>query len=157
MYSDEGKRMISGVNLIPLKKIPDERGLVMHMLRNDDPHFIQFGEIYFSVIYPGIIKGWHLHKYITLNYAIIVGMVKLVLYDHRQESPTFQEFQEIYTGEDNYQLIQIPPNIFTGIKGIGIKPAIIANCATHPHDFNEIIRVNPLTNEIPYQWDNIHG
>ena len=67
--------MIKGVNIIPLKKIPDERGKIMHMLRCDDPHFEKFGEIYFSVAYPGVIKGWHFHKRTTLNYAIIQGMI----------------------------------------------------------------------------------
>lgn len=149
--------MINDVELIPLKKIPDERGMVMHMLRNDDPHFLQFGEIYFSVVYPGVIKGWHLHKYMTLNYAVILGMIKLVLYDPRPDSKTFQQIQEIFTGEDNYMLIKIPPKIYLGFKGIGVKPAIIANCATHPHDSIEIIRVNPLINDIPYNWEIQHS
>ena len=54
--------MIDGVQIIPLKQIVDERGKIMHMLRRDDPHFEEFGEIYFSMVYPGVIKGWHIHK-----------------------------------------------------------------------------------------------
>src|SRR3989338_5468983 len=78
---------IDGVQIIPLKRIQDERGMVMHMLRRDDAHFTQFGEIYFSVIYPGIIKGWHLHARMTINYAVVQGSIKLVLYDQRPDSP----------------------------------------------------------------------
>ena len=62
--------MIEGVILTPLRQIPDERGKVMHMLKVGDPAFQQFGEIYFSCTYPGAIKGWHLHKIMTLNYAV---------------------------------------------------------------------------------------
>ena len=40
--------MIEGVKIPPLKQIIDERGKVMHMLRNDSPNFEKFGEIYFS-------------------------------------------------------------------------------------------------------------
>lgn len=76
--------MIEGISIIPLKQIADERGKIMHMLRADDSYFEQFGEIYFSVVYPGVIKGWHLHKEMTLNYAVISGMIKLVLYDPRE-------------------------------------------------------------------------
>lgn len=148
--------MIEGVFIKDLKQIPDERGKIMHMLRVDDEHFEQFGEIYFSSVYPGVIKGWHLHKRMTLNYAVIQGMIKLVLYDGREDSPTKGEVQEIFTGEDKYQLIKIPPRIYNGFKGIGIKPALIANCATLPHDPDEIIRVDPFDNDIPYDWSLKH-
>ena len=71
--------MIEGVKVIPLRQIPDERGKIMHMLRADDPHFEKFGEIYFSVVFPGVVKGWHLHKEMTLNYAVVSGNIKLAL------------------------------------------------------------------------------
>jgi len=144
--------VIDGVLIHPLKQIPDERGKIMHMLRVDDPYFEKFGEIYFSVVYPGVIKGWHLHKRMTLNYAVIVGMIKLVLYDDREESPTRGELMELFIGESNYVLVKIPPRIWNGFKGIGVKPAIVANCATEPHDPEEIVRMDPFTDKIPYDW-----
>src|SRR3990170_4446273 len=150
-------RMIQGVSIRPLKQIPDERGNVMHMLRRDDPWFERFGEIYFSVIYPGAIKAWHLHKIMTLNYGVVSGAIKLVLYDDRDGSPTKGELQEIFTGEECYSLITIPPNIWNGFKGIGAKPALVANCATEPHDPSEIVRMDPFSKKIPYNWDIKHG
>jgi dTDP-4-dehydrorhamnose 3,5-epimerase len=149
--------MIEGVLVKPLSQIADERGKVMHMLRADDPHFEQFGEIYFSVVYPGAIKAWHLHKEMTLNYTVVSGMVKLVLYDPRQNSPTKGEVQELFIGEDNYVLVKIPPGIYNGFKGTGTKPAIVANCATLPHRPDEIERVDPSTKDIPYDWGLKHG
>lgn len=149
--------MIQGVSIRPLKQIPDERGKVMHMLRRDDPWFERFGEIYFSVIYPGVIKAWHLHKIMTLNYGVVSGAIKLVLYDDRDGSPTQGELQEIFTGEEYYSLITIPPNIWNGFKGIGARPAIVANCATEPHDPFEIVRMDPFSKKIPYNWDIKHG
>ncbi len=149
--------MIDGVFVRSLDQIPDERGKVMHMLRRDDPWFDHFGEIYFSAVYPGVIKGWHLHKRMTLNYAVVSGMVKLVLYDDRKSSPTQGELVEIFTGEDNYALITISPGIWNGFKGIGMKPAIVANCATEPHDPEEIVRMDPFTDKIPYDWGLKHG
>jgi dTDP-4-dehydrorhamnose 3,5-epimerase len=148
--------MIQGVLIRPLKQVPDERGKIMHMLRNDDPHFERFGEIYFSTVYPQVIKGWHLHKEMTLNYAVVSGMIKLVLYDDRKESQTRGELMEIFLGESNYALIQIPPGVWNGFKGIGTAPAIVANCSTIPHSPDEIVRKDPFTSEIPYQWDLKH-
>jgi dTDP-4-dehydrorhamnose 3,5-epimerase len=149
--------MIKGVEVIPLRQIPDERGKIMHMLRSDSPHFEKFGEIYFSVVYPRAVKGWHLHKKMTLNYAVVVGRIKLVLFDDRKNSPTKGEIQELFIGEDNYCLVKIPPKVWNGFKGVGAKPAIVANCATIPHDPQEIVRVDPVKNDIPYNWDIKHG
>jgi dTDP-4-dehydrorhamnose 3,5-epimerase len=149
--------MIHGVLVRPLAQIPDERGKVMHMLRADAPHFEGFGEIYFSAVYPGAIKGWHLHKRMTLNYAVVSGNIKLVLFDPRENSSTKGEIQELFIGEDNYVLVKVPPGIWNGFKGVGLKLAIVANCATIPHDPGEILRLSPSSKEIPYDWGLKHG
>lgn len=144
--------MIEGVKIIPLWQIIDERGKVMHMLKASDPHFIKFGEIYFSLIHPGVIKGWHLHKKMVINYAVVTGKIKLVLYDDRKDSTTKAELQEIYLGQDNYCLVSVPPYVWNGFKCVGIQDAIVANCATITHDPGEIVRLNPFDSSIPYDW-----
>ncbi len=149
--------MIEGVKVTQLKQILDERGKIMHMLRSDAPHFEAFGEIYFSFIHPGVIKGWHIHKKMTLNYAVPIGKIKLVLYDDREGSPTRGELMEIFTGPENYQLITIPPLIWNGTKGVAEVTSIIANCATMPHDPQEIARLDPFDKKIPYDWNLKHG
>lgn len=148
--------MIEGVFLHPLRRIPDERGQILHLLRADAPHFDRFGEIYFSQVYPGVIKGWHIHRVMTLNYAVPIGMIKMALYDDRPESPTFKELMEVYLGESNYQLLTVPPGVWNGFKGVGVAPALVANCATHVHDPEEIDRMDPFDNHIPYDWSLIH-
>ncbi|MGC8622027.1 MAG: dTDP-4-dehydrorhamnose 3,5-epimerase family protein [Caldisphaera sp.] len=145
--------MIEGVKITPLKIIPDERGTILHMLRDDDKVFERFGEIYFSKVYPGVVKGWHLHKKMTLNYAVPVGMIKLVLFDNRENSPTKGELMELFIGEENYVLVTIPPNVWNGFKGIGLGISMVANCSTTHHDPDEIIRMDPINNDIPYDWE----
>jgi dTDP-4-dehydrorhamnose 3,5-epimerase len=149
--------MIDGVKIVPLAQITDERGKVMHMLKATDPHFITFGEIYFSTAWPGAIKGWHVHTSMTVNNAVVSGWAKLVMYDMRDGSPTQGEIQEVYIGEDNYVLVQIPPGIANGYKAYGDKPVILANCATEPHRPDEIVRIDPFSNDIPYDWALRHG
>jgi dTDP-4-dehydrorhamnose 3,5-epimerase len=148
--------MIDGVIITHLSQILDERGKVMHMLRCDSEVFQQFGEIYFSCIYPGAIKGWHIHKTMTLNYAVPHGNIKFVLYDDREGSPTRGELQEIFLGPDNYLLITVPPLVWNGFKGIGQEMAIVANCASIPHDPEEIERLDPFDKLIPYDWGINH-
>jgi dTDP-4-dehydrorhamnose 3,5-epimerase len=149
--------VIEGVKVFALKRIQDERGMVMHMLRSDAPHFEGFGEIYFSVIYPGIIKGWHLHSKMTINYAVVDGSIKLVLFDQRKDCPTHGQIQEIIFGEVNYQLVRVPPGVVNGFTSVGGERAIVANCASIPHDPSEITRIDPFTPTIPYDWKVRHG
>ena len=149
--------MIDGVRVTPLRRIPDERGAVLHMLREDDQGFERFGEIYFSLVYPGVIKGWHRHRLMTLNYTVPVGMVKLVCYDDREGSPSHGQVQEVHVGELNYALVTIPPLVWNGFKCEGSVPALVANCATIPHDPGEIERLDPFTSEVPYDWALKHG
>lgn len=143
---------IDGVIVTPLRRIPDERGTIFHMLRASDPHFKQFGEIYFSSIYPGVVKGWHLHREMTLNYAVIAGSIKLVIYDERDGSPTKGELLELFLGPHNYALVSIPPLVWNGFKGMGVTEAIVANCCTHVHDPSRSTRLDPFNNHIPYDW-----
>lgn len=148
---------IAGVRVTPRRRIPDERGAVFHMLRDDDELFERFGEMYFSTVYPGVVKGWHLHEEMTLNYAVPMGMIKLVCYDDREGSPTHGEVQEIHLGEMNYSLVTIPPRVWNGFKGVGTEPALVANCATVHHTPTEIRRLDPFLNDIPYDWSLKHG
>ena len=149
--------VIEGVNIVPLRQIVDERGKIMHMLKSTDPHFLGFGEIYFSCAWPGTVKAWHIHTSMTVNNAVISGRAKLVLYDFRDDSSTNGELQEIFLGEDNYVLVQIPPGIANGYKAYGDKLVILANAATEPHNPDEMRRLDPFTADIPYDWALEHG
>jgi len=147
---------IEGLAVIPLRRIPDERGTIYHMLRADDPHFKQFGEIYFASIYEGVVKAWHLHHRMTLNYTCIHGRVKLVCYDDRPGSPTRGNLTEVFLGPDDYSLVVIPPGVWNGHKGMAPGRSMIANCATHAHDPSQSERLDPFQNEIPYDWGVRH-
>ena len=145
--------MIQGVEVVPLRRIPDERGTILHMLKATDPHFQKFGEIYFSTVYKGIVKGWHRHKGMTLNYACVEGRIKLVLFDDRPGSATRGEVQEVFLGPDAYALVVIPPEVWNGFKGLSDPHAIVANCCTEPHDPARSMRLDPHSNSIPYDWN----
>jgi len=143
---------IKGVIVKPLRKIPDERGCIYHMLRCDDPEFEKFGEIYFSTVHSGIVKGWHIHEAMTLNYAVVYGKIKLVLYDDRKGSDTRGNLMEICLGEEDYFLVKVPPKVWNGFQGMAKETSIVANCATLPHDPDEIKRIDPFSKDIPYDW-----
>lgn len=149
--------MIDGVRVTPLRQIHDERGKVMKMLARTDEAFREFGEIYFSCVHPGAVKGWHVHREMWLNYAVVSGEIKFVLFDDREGSPTRGEVQELFLSPESYQLVTVPPGVWNGFKGIGTADAIVANCATIPHDPAEIDRLDPHTGGIPYDWARHDG
>ena len=145
--------MIEGVAIIPLRRIADDRGAVFHMLKSSDPHFAGFGEIYFSSVYPGVVKAWKHHRRITANYACILGRVKVVVYDDREDSSTKGSVMEVVLGPDEYSLAVIPPRVWHGFQGLGHPASILANCATEPSDPAELDRLDVTDRRIPYRWE----
>ena len=152
-------KLIQGVNVKPLKVIADERGYLMEMMRADDPFFQKFGQSYVSVAYPGVVKGWHYHKVQTDHFVIVKGMMKVVLYDSREGSPTKGLVNEFFMGEKNPILVTIPPGVIHGMKGIGTEPAMLVNVPTEMYKYNEPdeFRIDPHSKEIPYDWDRKDG
>jgi dTDP-4-dehydrorhamnose 3,5-epimerase len=147
--------MIEGVIIKTLKRIADDRGTILKMQESSDNEFKGFGEIYFSTIYPGVVKGWHLHKDAILNYAVIKGMIKLVLYDDREHSSTRGELMEVCIGDYNYCLVQIPNGVWNGFKGIGTETAIVADLINVTHNVDVMQRMDPHNSFIKYNWNLI--
>lgn len=144
---------IDGVIIKPLKKFPDERGTIMHGVRNDNI-LNEFGEVYFKKLYYGIINGWHVHEKLVLNYICIYGNMKLVLVDMREDSKTKHFCQEIYFGDDNYCMVHIPPGVANASKSVVQPFSIMTNIASLPHDPNlKYKRICPHSGEIPYDWN----
>ena len=144
--------MIEGVVIKDLKIFSDERGKVMHMLRSDDVLFKQFGEVYFSIVNPGAVKGWKKHLKMTQHFAVPIGNIKLVLYDDRENSSTKSKIQEIFIGTENYQLLQIPFLVWYSFKSVSNEFALIANCTDFLYDPKEVINTDPFDKRIPYNW-----
>src|SRR5689334_19159543 len=105
-------QILEGVVVEPLKVFTDERGELRHMLRSDSPLFKKFGEVYFSFVNPGFIKGWKKHQKMTQHFTVPVGNLKLVLYDDRAKSSTHGKVQELEIGIKNYQIVSIPPQVW---------------------------------------------
>ena len=143
---------IEGVVITPLRRICDDRGRVMHMMKSVDSGYNGFGEVYCSTAYPGVVKGWHLHTKMTLNYVVIKGMIKFVLYDDRPDSPTKGNLMEICIGENNYVRVTVPINVWNGFMCLGTEEALVVDVTDFPHDSEEIRRQDPHSGSIPYEW-----
>jgi dTDP-4-dehydrorhamnose 3,5-epimerase len=151
--------MIDGVIVKPLKVIPDERGRLMEILRCDDDEFEKFGQVYMTTANFGVVKAWHYHKIQTDHFACVKGMIKLGLYDSRENSPTFGEVNEIFLGEHNPVLVKIPNLVYHGFKGISDPDAIVINVPTEPYNRAEPDehRLPADDASIPYDWSRKDG
>jgi len=146
--------VIKNVITKKLNVLPDERGRLMEMLRSDDDLFIKFGQVYMTTAYPGVVKAWHYHKLQTDNFVVVKGMMKVVLYDNRKDSPTYKEINEFFMGEHNPILLQIPNFIYHGFKCISDSEAICINIPTELYNYKEPdeYRLDPESGDIPYDW-----
>jgi len=145
--------MIQGLEVSPLKVVADNRGKVMEMADVKMPQFERFGEIYFSFVNPGVIKGWKKHLSAVQLFAVPVGTIKFVIYDDRPDSTTCGTVEAIEIGEANYNLIKMPPGVWYSWQATSIFPAMIASLTSEPHDPAEAVSVEVNNNNIiPYQW-----
>jgi len=151
--------MIHGVEVKQLRVIPDERGRLMEVLRCDDEIFNKFGQVYVTTAHPGVVKGWHYHKKQEDHMAVVHGMMKIVLFDGRKDSPTFGQVDEFFLGVHNPQLVKIPPMVLHGFKCISKEEAIVVNVPSEPYDSEspDEFRIDPHDKKIPYDWNRKDG
>jgi len=150
---------IHGVRTKTLRRIPDERGWLMEILRADDADlFERFGQVYVSATYPGVVKAWHFHKRQTDNFACIAGMVKLVLVDTREDSPTRGGVNEFFIGDQNPAIVQVPNLVYHGWKCIGSEPSLVINVPTETYKYDDPdeYRLEPH-GTLPYDWTRKDG
>ncbi len=147
--------MIDGVEIKHLRTFADERGSLTEILRRDDEIFEGFGQCYFSISYPGVIRGWHYHKKQTDYFTCVSGMIKVPLYDLREDSPTYGEVNEFFIGDENRIVVKIPIGVLHGFKNVGVEPCILVNFPTQPYDPNDPdeYRIPFDSPDIPYDWD----
>ena len=150
---------IGGVVVKKLRVIPDERGRLMEVMRADDEFFREFGQVYITTAYPGVVKAWHYHERQTDHICVIKGMAKLVLYDMRKDSPTKGHINEFFCGEYNPVLVRVPPLVAHGFKCISETEVIVMNIPDKPYNYEnpDEFRIHPHENDIPYDWARKDG
>jgi dTDP-4-dehydrorhamnose 3,5-epimerase len=142
-----------------LRLIPDERGWLMEILRADDGEwFEKFGQVYVSATYPGVVKAWHYHQQQVDFFACVAGMVKLVLVDTREGSPTQGAINEFFIGSQNPVLVRVPNLVYHGWKCISTEPSLVVNVPTEPYKYSDPdeYRLEPH-GTLPYDWTRKDG
>ena len=147
-------KLIDGIKVSSLNQFKDERGAVFHVLKESDKHFHRFGEAYISKVNSNVVKGWKFHKKMHQNFCVPFGEIKLVVFDGRKESPTYDKINEFILSPDdsNYKLISIPPKLWYGFKSISEPYSLLLNITDMVHDSNESFTKDLNDNSIKYKW-----
>lgn len=137
---------MDGVTLTPLKRIPSEKGDVLHGMKSTESTFCGFGEAYFTQIRPGYTKGWKRHNRMTLNLVVVHGKVKFVVYD--EQEMCFEEI--ILSPESNFQRLTLAPGLWMAFHGMGDEVSTVMDIIPEPHDPTEADNVE--LSEIDYHF-----
>jgi dTDP-4-dehydrorhamnose 3,5-epimerase len=159
----EGKSvqsLIEGVKIVPAVTHPDERGTlceISSLALKAHPAPIVY--VYQFTIRPGKVKGWHIHHLHDDRIFISQGTVKVVLYDNRPESPTYQMINEIYRTEHHRTLMVIPAYVFHAHHNVGHTDALFISMPTriYNHKSPDVYRLPLDNNTIPYRFEQRMG
>jgi len=149
--------LIEGVKVKAQRLIPDARGFLMELMRPDWPEFIQWGQVYATMCYPGVVKGWHYHYHQIDSFNCVCGMGKVVLFDNRPNSPTNGIINEFIIGPLNPKMVQIPNFVWHGFAAVGPEPAIIINCPTRMYNYTEPDEYRAPHDSFGYKWNAVNG
>lgn len=145
---------IAGVRVTRLKLLPSESGRLMEVQRRDDPGFPGFGQAYVTQSFAGVVKAWYRHERQTDQLAAITGLVKLVLFDDRPDSPTRGKVDRIIIGDLAPRLVLIPPGVWHGFQTIGDSSAFLLHLNSEQYDFEapDEVRRRPDDSSMPDVW-----
>ena len=137
---------LKNINILMIKKFKNPKGNVLRGFRKNDKYLENSAEIYFSWINKKAIKGWKLHKKMSMNLVVPIGKVKFVFYDGKN-------FKTVIVGEKNYNRIFVPNNIFFLFQNLYKQKSLVVNNASIIHqNKNETITIS--LNKINYKWKN---
>ena len=151
--------LVDGVRFRPTRPVPHEDGHVTEVARVSwellgNP----LVQVHVTTTFAGRIRAWGLHPLGTDRLFVVSGLVKLVVFDGRKDSPTLGRLNEFVVSEKNPGLLIVPPNVYHGWKNIGISEATIINMPDRMYDYEQPDALDlPWDSEaagrlIPYKW-----
>jgi dTDP-4-dehydrorhamnose 3,5-epimerase len=133
----------------------DHRGTLMEMVNFDDPFWEEpVVYAYAFTVAPRRIKGWGMHKRQTDRYVVMGGRLRVVLYDGRPDSPTFERFAEFSFADEAPGFLRIPSGVWHADQNVGEEPCRVLNFPTRPYDRDapDKYRIDPASGEIPFDF-----
>jgi dTDP-4-dehydrorhamnose 3,5-epimerase len=103
---------------------------------------------------PGAISAWHCHTLQTDHLFVTDGSIRLVLYDDREQSPSYRKLNLLLLSRLDPRLVVIPPGIWHGLQNLELVASSFINffdreyCYEDPDEW----RLPWDSDEIPYRF-----
>ncbi|MBP9837431.1 MAG: dTDP-4-dehydrorhamnose 3,5-epimerase family protein [Proteobacteria bacterium] len=129
--------LIFGVEIKQLRSFPDDRGFFREVIRSTDDIFsadknasspeMNFAQSNFaqwshSKMGKNTVKAWHFHHLQIDWWYLAIGVAEVVLFDNREESPTFKKKMVFKLGDSEIDpeamaaVVRIPQGVLHGCK-----------------------------------------
>jgi len=143
---------IDGVRFRPVRPVPHEDGTVAEVARSVwDEVDQEIVQVHITTTLAGRTRAWGLHQRSTDRLFVVKGLVSIVVYDGRTDSPTLGHLNEFRCSERNPGLLVVPPDLYHGWKNIGIDEAYIINMPSDQYD-----QASPDALDLPYDHPSAH-
>ena len=150
--------LIAGVQVSPLIIRPDDRGYFEEVFRLGQglaQGMLSANRLQVSAAlsYPGTIKAIHYHLRQTDLWTPVAGLLQVMLYDLRMDSPTFGQLNTFYTGVLRPLQILIPPGVGHGYKVLGTESALLVYATDQFYDPSDEGRLPWDDPDVHYDWE----
>jgi dTDP-4-dehydrorhamnose 3,5-epimerase len=150
---------ITGVVFKQLSTWPDERGFFRELIRSTDELFESgsFAQWSHSKMGEKTVKAWHFHHRQTDWWYCGIGVLETVLFDLREESPTFHKKMVFKLGETEMDsdclcaVVKIPPGVAHGCKVLR-SPSHLFYVTSSVYDSEDEGRLPFNSPDIPHSW-----
>lgn len=149
------QKSIDGVTVHEVLHVPRDHGILTEVFRPEwDPTGMPVVQVYQSRLFPGAIGAWSCHARSVDRLFVNQGHLKIVLYDGRDDSPTFRRLMELHTGDARPGLVVLPAGVWHGLQNLGSTDALVLNLPTVAYDYEDPdhYRLPWDSSEIPYEW-----
>lgn len=128
------KHQIHGVDLRRLTTNADGRGDLTVLMSDRLGDIYRTPHVYLVTAAARSVRAWVYHKRQSDRLAYTNGRIRVVLYDLRPDSPTYQALNVIDVGADNKILLTIPPFVVHAVQNLGDADAFFINMPTRAYD-----------------------
>lgn len=153
--------LISGVDIRQVRPVLTGYGHLVEIFRSEwQAEQSQVDQVFASTFQPGGLSAWHAHATTTDRLFVVAGQMRIVLYDARQDSPSYGKVNEFLLGEQRPMLLVVPPRVWHGVQNYCATNAVLINAVdlAYQYDAPDHWRLSSDTDAVPYRFPcNQHG
>jgi dTDP-4-dehydrorhamnose 3,5-epimerase len=150
------RRLIDGVVMRDVRNVLKSNGLLTEIFRRDwfDDE-VRVDQVFQVIVESHGVSAWHAHEQAVDRLFVTEGRMRIVLYDAREDSPTFGLVNDLIVGLHRPALVIVPPKVWHGVQNLLDRPSALLNLPdrAYRYDAPDHWRVPSDTDRIPYRFE----